>query len=319
VAFDVGVFMNVTHEHLEFHGSWEQYRHDKANLFRALDRFPHEKGPPGKKRSIPSFGVACADDPSSGFFRSATFKQVVSFSGKGAAGAGFRALSVSSDAKGSSFDFEEGSRRHEARIELPGAFNVDNTLAALATVSGITDIPVAELLPLLPRLRPVLGRMTAIDRGQPFEVIVDYAHTPSSFQTIFPPLRLRAKARIITVFGSAGERDTAKRPLQGAIAARYSDVVIITDEDPRGEDPMALCEEIAAGCGPKTRGLDLFLIPDRPGAIERAFSIAAPADIVLLLGKGHENSIIYADGPHNYDEIETACRALARLGYGDSP
>ena len=160
--------------------------------------------------------------------------------------------------------------------------------------------------------------MSTINKGQPFEVLVDYAHTPSSFETIFPPLKRRAKGRIISLFGSGGERDTQKRPVQGKIASEYSDIVILTDEDPRGEDPMELLEMIAAGCTNSVRDENLFLISDRPTAIRKAFSLAKKDDIVLLLGKGHENSIIYKDRVVPYDEITEAEKALLEMGYTDS-
>ncbi|MCX7949802.1 MAG: UDP-N-acetylmuramyl peptide synthase, partial [Treponemataceae bacterium] len=157
-----------------------------------------------------------------------------------------------------------------------------------------------------------------IQQCQPFEVIIDYAHTPSSFETVLPPIKKRIEphgGRLISVFGSGGERDREKRPRQGRIAADWSDIVILTDEDPRGEDPLALLEEIAAGCPERIRDRELFLIPDRPTAIRKAFSLARPGDVVLLLGKGHENSIIYADRVIPYDEIGEARRALEELGY----
>lgn len=325
VAFDAGVFMNVRHEHLEFHGSWEQYRDDKANLFRALDADVHRKAGAWGSREVPSFGVVCADDPSAPYFAAATARETFGFSSKGGK-ADLSAHSIRSDEGGNSFVLETPEGAFDARIDLPGLFNVDNALAALQTVSKIAGIAMAELVPLLPRLRPVRGRMTAIKAGQPFELIVDYAHTPSSFEAIFPPLRERARARIISLFGSAGERDRVKRPLQGAIAARHSDIVILSDEDPRGEEPMALLEEIAAGCegaasgegasGPTMRrNEELFLIPDRRAAIRKAFALAREGDIVLLLGKGHENSIIYRDGTIAWDEFAEARKALAELGY----
>jgi UDP-N-acetylmuramoyl-L-alanyl-D-glutamate--2,6-diaminopimelate ligase len=314
VAFDAGVFMNVTHEHLEFHGTWEQYRDDKANLFRALDRFSHDKTILGSARRLPAFGVVCEDDPSAPYFTGATSRPTVGFSSKGRPAA-FRALDIASDERGSSFVIEAGGRRAQARIELPGAFNVDNSIAALAAVSGLTGEPWESFVPLLSRLRPVLGRMTRIERGQPFEVIVDYAHTPSSFKAVFPAVRARAKGRMICVFGSGGERDIEKRPQQGRIAADWFDIVILADEDPRGEDPAELLEMIAAGCPERRRGEDLFIIPDRPSAIRKAFALARKDDIVMLLGKGHENSIIYADGARPYDEMACAEAELARLGY----
>ena len=315
VDFDVGVMMNVTREHLEFHGTWERYRDDKANLFRAIGR-AGAKAVDG--REVPRLGVVNADDPSAEYFRAATSFPVRSFSASGSAEADLVASEVLVDPRGETFAIQEGKSRHSARIELPGAFNVGNALAALLAVSGLTGKSVGELVPLLPLLKPVRGRMTAIDRGQGFEVIVDYAHTPSSFLTVFPPLRQRIKGRMICVFGSAGERDTEKRPRQGRIAADWFDVVILSDEDPRGEEPMALLEEIAAGCPELVRGERLFLIPDRKEAIRKAFSLALPGDLVALLGKGHENSIIYSSGPIPYDEIGAAEEALAELGYGGS-
>jgi UDP-N-acetylmuramoyl-L-alanyl-D-glutamate--2,6-diaminopimelate ligase len=333
VDFDVGVMTNVTREHLEFHGSWEQYRDDKANLFRAigLERGPRASGARAGGnaglaapksiggREVPRFGVVNADDASCEYFRAATSFPLRSFSATGAAGADLRAVGLAVDPAGESFTIVEkrsgDELRHRARIELPGAFNVGNALASLLVVSGLTGTALGDLVPLLPRLRPVKGRMTAVDRGQPFEVIVDYAHTPSSFQTIFPPLRARVKGRMICVFGSGGERDVEKRPRQGRIAADWCDVVILADEDPREEDPMALLEEIAAGCPDLVRGERLHLIPDRRAAIRKAFSLARPGDLVALLGKGHENSIIYAKGTIPYDEIKAAEGALAELGY----
>lgn len=321
VDFDVAVMTNVTREHLEFHGTWEQYRSDKANLFRALGRGAPKSARDG--RAVPRFGVVNADDPSADYFRAAASCPVRAFSAAGApigsavdlSAGDLAAADLAVDAAGETFTILERGLRHRARIELPGAFNVGNALAALLVASGITGLQVGELVPLLPRLRPVLGRMTAIDRGQPFEVIVDYAHTPSSFQAVFPPLRARVKGRMICVFGSGGERDVEKRPRQGRIAADWFDVIILSDEDPRGEESMALLEEIAAGCPELPRGERLHLIPDRPAAIRKAFSLARVGDLVALLGKGHENSIIYAKGPVPYDEIREAESALAELGY----
>ena len=131
-----------------------------------------------------------------------------------------------------------------------------------------------------------------------------------------PSVRDRVKAkggRVIAVFGSGGERDTVKRPEQGRIAGEYCDTIILTDEDPRGEDPVELLEMIAAGCPNKKRGEELFIIPDRPTAVRKAFSLAQPNDAVLLLGKGHENSIIGKNGAVPYDEYTEAHNALREL------
>jgi len=317
VAFDAGVMTNVTHEHLEFHGTWEQYRDDKANLFRALSSIEKD-GKDGKK-----FGVVNADDPSAAYF-AGLVRRCYTFSTRGAP-ADLAASFRSSDARGNDYDVliagEGGGKREKVRDNLPGAFNMGNVLAAVLAASGLLGLSPQELFPFVPRLKPVRGRMTAIDRGQPFEVVVDYAHTPSSFETIFPPLRQRLDAagsggRIISLFGSAGERDVKKRPEQGRVASRWSDIVILTDEDPRGEESMAILEEIARGCPNLVRGENLFLIPRRGEAIRKAFALARPGDLVLLLGKGHENSIIYAGAAVPYDEIGEAEAALTEMGMG---
>jgi len=347
VDFDVGVMTNVTHEHLEFHGTWEQYRSDKAELFRALDTSPssHAKQMPAGEFSVPSFGVVNADDPSAAYFAAATRHKTYTFSTKGAQ-ADLSLRLMESSAGGNWYDVFAAASGSTLtlRDRLPGAFNTGNVLAALLVVSNLLSMGIDDLAPLVLYLKPVRGRMTALHRGQPFEVMVDYAHTPSSFETVFPPLRERLNStggRLISLFGSAGERDTQKRRLQGEIAARYSDVVILTDEDPRGEDPMLILEEIAKGCEANSgceadqdcetnsgceadqgceadrmiRNETLFLIPDRPLAIRKAFSLARQGDLVLLLGKGHENSIIYAAGTRAYDEISEAEKALAEAGF----
>jgi UDP-N-acetylmuramoyl-L-alanyl-D-glutamate--2,6-diaminopimelate ligase len=311
VVFDAAAFTNVTHEHLEFHGSWEQYRDDKANLFRALD---HED-----VKTIEPLCVINADDGSAGFFAGVTRRAKLSFSVNGK-DANLSLRAIESGAFGNWYNVfvSADNAAIEIRDRLPGAFNAGNVLAALLMVSGLTGVPVREIAPLCPQLLPVRGRMTAINKGQPFEVLVDYAHTPSSFNTIFPPLRERLNrhgGRIITLFGSAGERDTQKRPEQGKIAAAYSDLIILTDEDPRGEAPMDILNSIADGVyagKPDSFRLDenLFLIPDRPAAIRKAISLACPGDIVLLLGKGHENTIIYQDHVMPFDEFAEAERAL---------
>jgi UDP-N-acetylmuramoyl-L-alanyl-D-glutamate--2,6-diaminopimelate ligase len=321
VFFDAAVMTNVTHEHLEFHGTWEQYRDDKANLFRSLDVRAQQN--PTKQPK--PFGVINGDDPSAAYFAAATKQQTRRFThtGKSAEGtaADLRILSIESRSGGNRYEvfYAEKNKTFVIEDNLPGAFNAGNVLAALLTVSELLGRNVEELAALVPSLQAVRGRMTPIERGQNFEVLVDYAHTPSSFEAIFPPLRERLDktgGRIICLFGSAGERDTQKRPQQGRIAARYSDILLLTDEDPRGEEPMTILENIAAGVVEETgrrfcREENLFLIPDRPQAIRKAFSLAHKGDLVLLLGKGHENSIIYKDHTMKYDEIAEAEAGLA--------
>ena len=329
VHFDAGVFMNVTQEHLEFHGTFEQYRYDKANLFRSLDSHDHKK----KRGAVAAFGIVNLEDPSAAYFAQATNQSVFGFSvqkhigGTAAPPAsmpnfagGLYADNVHEGENGLTFtihaSFDGVQKTYEAAAPVTGFFNVYNILAALIVAHNLTGLPFDMLAPLLNRLMPVRGRMCRVEAGQGFEVLIDYAHTPSSFQAIMPSVRDRVKAkggRVIAVFGSGGERDTVKRPEQGRIAGEYCDTIILTDEDPRGEEPVELLEMIAAGCPNKKRGEELFIIPDRPTAVRKAFSLAQPNDAVLLLGKGHENSIIGKNGAVPYDEYTEAQNALREL------
>ena len=308
VVFDAAVLTNVTHEHLEFHGSFEQYRSDKANLFRSISREAE------KSVACPRFGVVNADDPSAAYFRESARVPVLSYGVTSAADLMARAIDM--EITGASFRMAYQGREVPSRVSIPGPFWVENALAACLTVARILDMDPLALADLLPRLKSVLGRMDYVDQGQPFGLIVDYAHTPGAFQRLFPWVRAHTAGKIIVVFGSGGERDVEKRPLQGRVASELCDTVVLTDEDPRGEDRLQLLEQIAAGCVGKRRGEDLFLIPDRPEAIRLAVSRAAPGDTVLLLGKGHEGSIIGPAGPVTWDERAQAQAALRSLGFG---
>jgi len=305
VLFDAAVLTNVTHEHLEFHGSFEQYRSDKANLFRAVS--------PDASKDVqcPRFGVVNASDPSAGYFQEASRVPVYRYG----SGGELEALSCKEEVSGTTFRLVHEGREADARICIPGPFWVENALAAVLAAARILELPPLSLAPFLHRLRSVQGRMDYVDSGQPFAVIVDYAHTPGAFLKLLPWMRTRTRGELTAVFGSAGERDREKRPLQGRAAGAHCDTLVITDEDSRGEDRMEILEQIAAGCDGKRRGENLFLIPDRREAIRFALSRARPGDAVLLLGKGHEGSIIGPRGPAAWDERAEAEAALRSLGY----
>jgi UDP-N-acetylmuramoyl-L-alanyl-D-glutamate--2,6-diaminopimelate ligase len=338
VEFCSGVLTNITHEHLEFHGTWEQYRDDKVNLFRAVDRYVKQDD----VTFFGSFGVVNNDDKSSRYVMKISKSRIFRYSPAGKDG-DIILEAIDSSAWGNWYviSLTVTDEKIVIRDKLPGSYNSGNVLAALLTVSGLLNLAVRDIAPFVKFLKPVRGRMTAVTGKQPFEIVVDYAHTPSSFQTIFPPLRSRLDktgGKIISLFGSAGERDTHKRAEQGKIAAHYSDYIVITDEDPRGEKPMDILEEIAKGvCTDQglrivnhtvhpdvkidqnrtifERNKNLFLIPDRPAAIRKALTLAHRGDLILLLGKGHENSIIYADHVMPFDEITETEKALAEMGF----
>ena len=207
----------------------------------------------------------------------------------------------------------------EVSLQLAGRFNVHNALAAVALGEAL-ELPPRAVRNGLAGVTGVPGRMERVDCGQPFGVIVDYAHSPASLQKVLDqlaPLAAGGSGGLIAVFGSAGERDVQKRPMMGRIAGRLCRLVVVTDEDPRGEDSEAILDEIAAGAeaAGKRRGEDLLCIPDRAEAIDAAFDRARPGDVVLLAGKGHEQSIIMEDGPRPWDERTEAVRALSLLGY----
>ncbi|MCQ2586705.1 MAG: UDP-N-acetylmuramyl-tripeptide synthetase [Treponema sp.] len=352
ILFDCGVFMNVTLEHLEFHKNFETYRNDKANLFRALDKHNHIKIIDGKEKKINSIGIVNLEDPSAEYFINSTKHNVYGFTtegkaGKAAAENGSNAVplppipdnlrymtgkNIASATYGISFDVSADGKdsiysenydpvlprettHFSVKASLPGAFNTYNLMASIIAVSSVTGLSFEEVASKISELVPIKGRMTVIDEGQPFELIIDYAHTPSSFETIFPPIRRRCSGRMFVVFGSGGERDLTKRPLQGQIAAKFCDVVILADEDPRGEDPVTLLKDIAVGAEKEGKIMDenLFIIHDRPQAIRETFKMAKKGDIVLLLGKSHENSIIYKDYTMPYDEISEAKKALKEI------
>jgi UDP-N-acetylmuramoyl-L-alanyl-D-glutamate--2,6-diaminopimelate ligase len=304
VSFAAGICTNITREHLEFHRSLERYRSDKANLFRVL--------------SADGFGVVNVNDPNHRYLIEQSGAPVLGY-GLENSRADLWAGEVRADLSGSRFLLHYRGEEQPAETRLPGRFNLENLLAASLAALRLTPVPLSRLAGLLPELQGVPGRMEVIDSGQPFRVIVDYAHTPRAFSRLFPLVRAQTPGRMIVVFGSAGERDTEKRSLQGEIAARFCELIVLADEDPRGEPPLAILEQIATGCrrqDPKRReGEGLLIIPDRRQAIARAFTLARTGDTVLLLGKGHEESIIYADGPRPWLEAEVARQTLGGMGF----
>ena len=305
VDFNLGILTNISHEHLEFHGTMEQYVKDKSRLMASLSE-SHSVGPtavlPAAEHYLPRFVEA------------AEGSRVVLY-GSNTPEADYRAADIHEDEEGIRFSLHHQGESRPCFLRLQGLFNVDNALAALIAAGEMLRKPLEELIPFLPGLQAVRGRMQAVRRGQPFTALVDYAHSPGAFEKLLPLLRERCRGRLIALFGSAGERDREKRAIQGRIASHYCDMVFLCDEDPRGEDPVSILEEIAAGCEGKTRGENLFLIPDRREAISRACTMAKSGDLLVCLGKGHEGSIIYADGPRPWDEEQALIDALAGLGY----
>jgi len=320
VAYDAAILTNLSHEHLEFHGSWEAYRDAKLSLFERLATTPAyaAKGDPAP--AWPRTAVINADDPSAGAFVGVAQEAGAAIVTYGAdEHADVRLTRVEEDGRRLRVAYESRAGAATLQIRLAGRFNAYNALAVVALGEGL-GLAADAIRAGLESVERVPGRMETVDAGQPFGVVVDFAHTPASLQAVLDTLAPVAAARgggLIAVFGSAGERDTDKRPMMGRIAGERARLVVVTDEDPRNEDREAILEQIAAGAedAGRRRDRDLLLIADRPAAIAAALERARPGDVVLLAGKGHEASIIGPGGPVPYDERRAAEAALAAMGY----
>ena len=305
VAFRVGAVTNITHEHLDYHGSIEAYRRAKAML---IERVAAGGGTV----------VINADDAGAlAMLPFAAGAKVTTYSMAGRS-ADIQARDLDMDGQGSRFMLHvAGIGQKRTTLPYLGDFNVANALCAAGTAlaAGVDLDTVAAALSTAP---PVPGRMAAVEAGQPFAVVVDYAHTPDALQKVLVLLRgLYPAGRLISVFGSAGERDVEKRPLQGAVSARLADISVITSEDPRFEDADAIIAEIACGAreAGAIQGQTLFMRTDRRDAIQLAFELARPGDCVLLAGKGHEGSIIQGRQKRSWDEASVAHELLEEIGY----
>jgi UDP-N-acetylmuramoyl-L-alanyl-D-glutamate--2,6-diaminopimelate ligase len=308
VEIDIAVFTNLTPEHLDFHETLQKYLEAKAELF-AMLAVSADKG-------VVKTAVLNADDPRWRYLADrAEGARIVTYGID--AHCDVQGTILSSDAAGSRLRITASGASVELTLPLVGRFNVHNALAAAAAglAAGGT---LQHARDALSRARAVRGRMERIDSGQPFSVIVDYAHTPESLDKVLGLLRPLTKGRLIAVFGSAGERDRAKRPALAEVAARHADLFVITQEDPRLEEPAKILAEIeqgAIGAG-KRKGTDYLVIDDRREAVSEAIRRASAQDTVILAGKGHEGSIIVGEEKRPYDEANVARDALRQLGFG---
>lgn len=298
--FVIGAVTNITHEHLEHHGTVEAYRRAKGVLF---ERVAAARGT----------AVINVDDPGA--------MEMINFASGGmllrysasARPADIVAEEIELRATGSSFDVSDGTTRRRVNLPLLGGFNVENALCA-SGVAAAAGLSWDAIVDGLEGVEPIPGRLVRIDAGQPFSVIVDYAHTPESLAKVLRLLRsLHPSGRLIVVSGSAGERDVQKRPLQGAVCARLADYSVFTSEDPRFEDPESIIRQIAEGAedaGGRPR-LTFETVTDRRDAIRQAITVARPGDCVLLAGKGHESSMIWGREKRPWNEGEVARDVLA--------
>lgn len=314
---DVAVVTRVTHEHMEYHGSYDNYIAAKAKLLDLLR--PIEREPKG--HGFPKVALLNADDSSFEYMAARAPVDVLPY-GLGRE-ARLRAVDVQPNEWGTDLRVVSPWGEGALALRMPGEFNVYNALAAIG--AGCTlGAPFESALSTLAAQTGVRGRMERIDAGQPFTVIVDFAHTPDSLERVLTMLRARvaaAKGKVTVVFGSAGERDVQKRPWMGRIATEHADLAIFTDEDPRMEDSLKIIDEIAAGARAAggAEGSTYLREPDRRAAIALAFQKANAGDAVLLAGKGHENSILtQLEGRLHtiaWDEVSVARELLNEAGY----
>jgi UDP-N-acetylmuramoyl-L-alanyl-D-glutamate--2,6-diaminopimelate ligase len=299
VPYSIAVMTNVTHEHLAYHRTFERYVAAKAMLFRQTNR----------NRKGLRVGVVNAEDPSADIF-TAAIKHPLTY---GIKKGDIRAKDVVLKSDGISYQTEIDGKTYHINCHMPGSFNVYNSLAAVS-VGHALGLSERQVVQGIAALEGVEGRMTQVDEGQDFTVIVDYAHSPDSFEKLFKDIKPITKGKLIVLFGSLGGGDVGKRAIQGRLAGEYADQVVVAEEDDRQEDSQKIMDQIAVGAekAGKVRGKDLFLIHDRTEAINFAVEQARKDDIVLLLGKGHEKTIERADGEHPWDEIGTARKALSR-------
>jgi UDP-N-acetylmuramoyl-L-alanyl-D-glutamate--2,6-diaminopimelate ligase len=299
--YRAAVLTNLTHEHLEFHGTFEAYRDAKALLV--------EEAP---------LAVLNRDDPSWTVFRERARDRVLSYGVHEEADV--RASDLHLRADGSDLAVTAPGWGGRLKIQLAGSFNVENALAAFTFALGWGIDPELAAATLA-RAHGVDGRMQRVDLGQPFSLVVDYAHSPDAIEKMLRVLRPITEGRLIALFGSAGERDLLKRPEMGRIAAELADLVVVTDEDPRAEDPDEINRQIAVGAraAGARDGQNLWVINDRRAAIAHAIGLAKPGDTILLAGKGHEHNMFVASGSVWWDEAEVARQELQSAGYPEAP
>lgn len=307
VDVDVAVMTNVTHEHLDFHGSFESYRDAKARLFRMLMNS-------ARKGVQPKVSVVNADDPGADYFTEIPADRVLTYSTRG--DAVIRAENIQYRTDGTYFECVLSNREKVAfHSKLVGAFNVQNILAAAAAASSIGGVDDDRIVQGVAAVETISGRMERIDEGQDFTAIVDFAHTPDALEHVLKTARamLPEGRRVIVVFGSAGLRDVEKRRLMAETAAQLADFTVLTAEDPRTESLDDILAMMAEGCRSQggVEGETFIRVPDRGQAIYEACQRAAAGDMVMACGKGHEQSMCFGTIEYPWDD-RVAMRAALK-------
>lgn len=299
--FRTGIFTNLTQDHLDYHHSMDLYQEAKGLLFSRMGNSFHPD--PSKRK----FAILNADDPVSEAYKKLTSAQVITYGIIN--DADIMAKNIALNSTGTNFDLISYKGDFPVSMKMVGTFNVYNALAAIAAAL-VEDIPTESIQLGLKKLKMVRGRMEIIDAKQDFLLLVDYAHTPDGLDKALSTLNEFAEKRIITVFGCGGDRDRTKRPIMGRIAAEYSDVVIVTSDNPRSEDPIGILKDIEKGIKEKSDSLLYELQVDRKLAIKRAVELAQEGDIIIIAGKGHETYQIINRTTFHFDDADVAREAL---------
>ncbi|MFZ5592188.1 MAG: UDP-N-acetylmuramoyl-L-alanyl-D-glutamate--2,6-diaminopimelate ligase, partial [Bacillota bacterium] len=298
-AYDVAVFTNLTRDHLDFHRDMEDYLAAKLRLFAGLA----QNSGKGAGRAV----VNLDDSYAQRVIAAAGPVPVITYALHGSADVQARDIEVTP--RGVSFAITGRWPVGRVRLALTGLFNVYNALAAFAAGVALGIDP-QTCVQGLESVAGVPGRFELVDRGQDFAVVVDYAHTPDGLENVLRTARQITAGRLITVFGCGGDRDKSKRPIMGRVAAKLSDLPVITSDNPRTEDPLAIIKQVEEGVRQLLPPEKYLVIPDRRQAIRQAIALARSGDTVLIAGKGHEDYQIIGTTKHHFDDREEAAAAL---------
>ncbi len=305
--FDVGVVTNITHEHLDYHGSYEAYRAAKGRLFSGLSSTAT------KPQGNPRTAVLNRDDASYDYLAGITRVDQLSYGFDLSAEVQPKMLKQTAD--GLSFTVSGKGRQFSCHSQLLGEFNVSNCLAAISATVFALDVSPEAAQQGLATLKSVPGRMESINLGQDFTAMVDFAHTPNALQVALKTARQLTRGRVIAVFGAAGLRDRQKRRMMADTSLRYADLTVLTAEDPRTEQLEDILAEMAAGAvlAGGVEGQSFWRVPDRGEAIRFAVSMAKAGDIVIACGKGHEQSMCFGETEYPWDDRIAMRAALSEL------
>ncbi|GGD71044.1 UDP-N-acetylmuramoyl-L-alanyl-D-glutamate--2,6-diaminopimelate ligase [Paenibacillus nasutitermitis] len=303
--YRIAIFTNLTQDHLDYHFTMEKYAAAKELLFSRLGNDY------AQNKAERTYAVLNADDKISEQFAKATSSEVITYGVDQEAD--IRATHVRITAHGTSFHLTTFKGEADITLQMAGKFNVYNALAAVGAAL-IEEVPLDQIKASLESLHGVPGRVEAVKAGQPFAVIVDYAHTPDGLENVLAAVKELATGKIICVFGCGGDRDRTKRPLMGSIAGRYADYAIVTSDNPRTEDPQQILKDVEVGLiGDGVPGDRYELQEDRRAAIQKAVDMASPEDVILIAGKGHEAYQIIGSNTYDFDDRVVAKEAIRSL------